>query len=919
MEFPSGTFTFLFTDIEGSIRLWEEFPERMHSVLARHDALLRRAIETHNGTVFKTVGDAFCAAFLTAPEALSAALDAQIALQAEPLPDGMTLRVRMALHTGTAELREKDYFGQPLNRVSRLMEAAHGGQILLSEVAQGLCRDVLPPSVALLELGEHRLRDLTRPEAVSQMVHPDLPSEFPPLRSLNNPALFHNLRQQVTSFIGREKETADVIRLLSETRLLTLTGMGGTGKTRLSLQAAVDVLDNYPDGVWLIELAPLTDPALVLQTVALVLGIKEQKGQPLQQTVLDWLAPKSLLLLLDNAEHLLQACAELTSAILRSCPNVSVLVTSREALGIAGEQTYPIPSLSLPDPKQPATVDSVSTYEAVRLFIDRARAVKPDFAVTNDNAPTVAHLCYQLDGIPLALELAAARVRAMPLEQIAARLDDRFRLLTGGSRTALPRQQTLRALVDWSYDLLSEPERTMLCRLSVFSGGWTIEAAESVCAGEEIEDWEVLDFLLSLVDKSLVVYDEHEGNGRYRLLETLRQYAQEKATERGGTEQVRNQHIAYFLQFAQTLKSDMIGAKQSVGMMLLETEHDNLRAALAWCDHAPDGAQIGLQFTASLLKFWDVRGYWHEGVMQYKRALSRPGADSPTKARADALIGAGTLTRYQAEYRTSRILFEEALQIRQALGDRAGTAQVFNNIGAIELRQGNEAQAKILYEQSLSIRRELNDKVGMAACLLNLGTVAQETGQNLEAWERYRESLVLYEDIGDTSNRAILLTNMGNLALSEKSYEEARTFYKQSLELARAGDDKFGTALALVNLGMLLCLMGEYAPSAASFADCLPLCQELGEQRLTAYCFEGFARLSDAQQQHARAARLWAAADLLRLHLGSPLARDEQDEHQERVEANRQILGNELHAQHWAEGRALTVEQAIEYALHSEP
>lgn len=917
MEFPSGTFTFLFTDIESSIRLWEEFPEQMHPVLARHDAIMRRTIEAYNGVVFKTVGDAFCAVFATAPEALSAAIEGQIALHAEAFPDGITLRVRMALHTGTAELRDNDYFGQPLNRVARLLESGYGGQILLSEVAQGLCRDHLLPSASLKSLGEHRLRDLTRPETIFQLVHPDLPSEFPPLKSLNNPALSHNLPQQLTSFIGREKEQNDVKSLLASTRLLTLTGAGGSGKTRLSLQAAVEVLEAYPDGVYLIELAPLSDPALVLQTVALVLGVKEQAGQPLEQTLMDFLASKRLLLLLDNAEHLLSACAQLATTLLLSCPQICLLVTSREALGVAGEQTYPVPSLSLPDPQQPATVESVSLYEAVRLFIDRARSVKPDFAVTNDNAPTVAQLCFRLDGIPLALELAAARVRAMSIEQIALRLDDRFRLLTGGSRTALPRQQTLRALVDWSYDLLSEPERLLLCRLSVFVGGWTIEAAEAIVAGEEIEEGDVLDLLLSLVEKNLVVYTEQQGNGRYRLLETLRQYAQDRLIERGGAEQIRQRHLTYFIELAETVRPKLVGAEQAEWMARLEMEHDNLRAALAWCDHAVNGTEIGLQLTAALLTFWDRRGYWNEGLEQYRSALRRPNAAAPTKARADALRGAGMLARYQSDYRTSRQMFEEVLTIREALGDRAGTAQALNNIGAIELRQGNEAEAKALYEQSLSIRRELGDKSGMAASLLNLGTVAQETGQNAEALQYYQESLVLYGEIGDTGNKTILLTNLGNLALGQKQYVQARAFYEESLALARSNEDKFAIALALVNLAPLLCTQGEYAQAQASLAECLVLCQELGEQRLIAYTLEGFARLADAQHEHSRAAMLWAAAEMLRKSLGAPLARDEQEEHRQYLKANEAALGSEIHAQFWAKGHAITTAQAIEYALAS--
>ncbi len=515
---PGGTVTFLFTDIEGSTRLWEEKPEAMRVALARHDVLLRAAIEANSGIVFKTMGDAFCAAFATAPEALSSALVLQHALQAEVWPDPIRLRVRTALHTGAVESRDNDYFGQPLNRVARLLAAGYGGQILLSDVAQELTRDHLPPVVSLKPLGEHRLRDLSRPETVFQLLHPDLPAEFPPLRSLDNADLPNNLPQQLTSFIGREKESDEVRALLRKTRLLTLTGSGGSGKTRLSLQVAADVLEDYPDGVWLIELAALTDPTFVTQAVAQTLGLREETGKPLLQTLTEHLKPKRTLLVLDNCEHLLSAITRLADGLLRACPGVKILANSREGMGTAGEVVYRVPSLSLPDPKKPQTVVSVSQYESVRLFVERAAAVLPTFTVTNANAPALASVCHRLDGIPLAIELAAARVRVLSLEQIAARLDDRFRFLTGGSRSALPRQQTLRALIDWSFDLLTLPEQTMLARLAVFAGGWTLEAAEAVTAGDGIEEWEVLDLLAARLSHLLLSPASAQLIGKKRLV-----------------------------------------------------------------------------------------------------------------------------------------------------------------------------------------------------------------------------------------------------------------------------------------------------------------------------------------------------------------------------------------------------------------
>ena len=521
---PTGTVTFLFTDIQGSTSLWESDPDAVRPALARHDQIVRQAITQHSGYVFKTVGDAFCAAFPTAPEALQAAHMAQLALTDETWQTETALRVRMALHMGNAEERDGDYFGPPLNRVARLMAAGHGGQTLLSAATQELTRDALPSSASLLDLGPHRLKDLGRPETVFQLLHPSLPAEFPPLSSLDNPSLPNNLPQQVTSFIGREAQVAQVKALLTKTRLLTLTGAGGSGKSRLSLQVAADPLDGEGDGVWLVELAGLSDPALVPQAVTGVLGVQEAAGKTVQQALVDWLKPKRLLLILDNCEHLVAACATLAADLLRNCPNIHILASSREPLAVAGEQTYRVPSLSLPDPKQAQTVEGLSQYEAVRLFIERAQAVQPSFSVTDASASAVAQVCFHLDGIPLAIELAAARVRSLSAEEINARLDNRFRLLTGGLRVALPRQQTLRALIDWSYDLLTETEKSLLRRLSVFAGGWTLEAAEVVCAGEPVEDFEVLDLLTALVDKSLVVAEPAGDGTRYRLLETIRQY-----------------------------------------------------------------------------------------------------------------------------------------------------------------------------------------------------------------------------------------------------------------------------------------------------------------------------------------------------------------------------------------------------------
>src|SRR5262245_39588833 len=600
---PTGTVTFLFTDVEGSTRLWEQHPDQMRAALVEHDALIEFLTAQHGGHLVRPRGEGdsrFCV-FARATEAVVAAAAIQRALHEESWPAETPLRVRLALHTGEADLRAGDYYGSAVNRCARLRAIAHGSQALLSMATEELVRDALPSGVALRDLGEHRLSDLARPEHVFQVVVPGVPAAFPPLRSLDT--LPNNLPLQLTSFVGREREVAEVAGMLAAHRLITLTGVGGTGKTRLALQVAADALLAFSDGVWLVALDALRDPGLAPQAVALSIGVREERERPLLATLTDALKPKRLLLLLDNCEHLLDACARLADALLRACPHLTIVATSREALGIAGETVWRVPSLALPavfagQPLPP--VETLTRYEAVALFVDRAQAVQPRFALTRESAPAVVSVCALLDGIPLALELAAARVRALSVDQLLARLTDRFRLLTGGSRTALERHQTLRAAVDWSHALLTAPERVLFRRLAVFAGGWTLEAAEAVgpapdgpAGGLARED--VLDLLTRLVDQSLVdVVAEAPGAGpaRYRLLETLRQYAQHKLVEAEEVAAVRGRHAAHYLALAEQAQPALHGPEQLVWLDRLEEEHANLRGALAWLvEQAERGTQ----------------------------------------------------------------------------------------------------------------------------------------------------------------------------------------------------------------------------------------------------------------------------------------------------------------------------------------
>ena len=575
--------------------------------------------------------------------------------------------------------------------------------------------------------------------------------------SLTRPA--NNLPIQATSFIGRDKEMAEVKTLLSRTHLLTLTGAGGTGKTRLLLQVARDQLEAYSDGVWLVELAPLSDAALVAQAVASVLDIREKSGLTMPEAVADALKPRNLLLLLDNCEHVLDAAAVVVDTIQKHCPDVRILASSRESLGIAGEQTYRVPSLSLPPASARATPQVISQYEAVSLFVERALSVQSTFAVTNGNAPALANLCVRLDGIPLALELAAVRVRSLSIEEIDGRLDDRFHLLTRGSRTALPRHQTLRALVDWSYDLLTDQEKVLLSRLSVFAGGWTLAAAEYICAGDPIDEADVFDLLTSLVDKSLIAAERQEQQTRHRLLETVRQYALDRLAENGGSAAVRQRHQAFFVTLAEEAELQMRGPDQALWLDRLEKEHDNLRAALSW-----RADESSLRIAGALWRFWAMRGYFSEGRAWMTSVLAGADAQARTAARAKALNGAGSLAYRQGDYVRANELFEESLSLCRELGDKPGIATALYNMGSVACEQGDYTAARNLIEESLALRRAAGDKWGIATSLINLGHVACEQGEHVVARALHQESLAIQRELGDTWGIASSLINLGRLA-----------------------------------------------------------------------------------------------------------------------------------------------------------
>ena len=842
---------------------------------------------------------------------MAAALFAQCALLAEPWPDAAALAVRMALHSGDAELRDGDYFGQPLNRVARLLAIGHGKQILLSGATSASVAAALPADATLKDRGRHRLKDLREPESVFQLCHPALPAELPPLRSLSTHA--NNLPQEVSSFIGREFEIAQIATLLARGRALTLTGAGGCGKTRLATHVAANALEAFADGAFRVELAALTEPSLVAQAVASVLDVKEVPGQDLTQTLCKHLAAKQLLLILDNAEHLLSACARLAESLLRQCPRLVLLTSSREALGIAGETTYRVPSLSTPEPAAGVDPASLATFESVRLFTDRVQLHQPHFAVTPQNARALASICHRLDGIPLALELAASRMRAMSVEELNQRLDHRFRLLTGGARTALPRHQTLRSLIDWSYDLLVPSEQSLLCRLAVFSGGWTVDAAVAVCAESDDDDLVILDRLTSLADKSLVALDERDGVSRYRLLETVRHYAIERLMESEGSAW-RHRHLSHFLALAESAESKLAGPDQQAWLDLLEGEHDNLRAALAWSS-AVD-TQSGLRLAGMLFQFWFVRGYISEARSWYTQLLDADACTAPATVRAKALNCAGVMVMTQCDYAAARTLFEESLALRRALGDRAGITRVLNNLGTVAFEQGDYAKARALHEEVLELRRILGVPRDIAFTLTNLGNVAREFGDFAGARALYEETVSIYRELGERRGIAIALLTLGNVAFDERDLAAARSLYEESVALYRELEDRQGSANALTNLATVVRDQGDPDAGCDLFAQSVALYRQVGDRRGLSHALEGLADVAFALGESIPAARIWGGATRLREVIGAPLPPSERPYHDRCVAAARTAVDddNRFDAA-WQEGSAMALEALVAYAL----
>ena len=882
---PTGTVTFLFTDIEGSTARWEHQTEAMQAALARHDALLRAAILEHGGYVVKTMGDAFHAAFSRAPDALAAAVGAQRRLSAEPWDEIGGLRVRMALHTGAAEERDGDYYGPPLNRAARLMSAGHGGQILLSQTTYDLVRDTPPAGTDLLDLGEHRLKDLIHPERIFQIVAPDLPSEFPSLQTLERRP--HNLPVHPTALLGRDDDVSRVrARLLrDDVHLLTLTGPGGTGKTRLGLQVAAELIDRFTDGVSFVALAPIADPDLVAATIAQTLDVRVDARRPVIESLKEYLAGKQMLLLLDNFEQVLPA-ASVVSDLLSVAPRLKILVTSRAALQVRGEHEEPVPPLALPDLREACTPASLSQYGAVSLFVERSSAIKPDFTVTNENAPAIAEICHRLDGLPLAIELAAARTRLLTPQAILARLERRLPLLTGGARDLPARQQTLRNAIAWSYDLLSPAEQALYRRLSVFVGGWTLDAAEALCDPEGTLGLDMLDGMASLAAQSLIRHAESpHGEPRFTMLETIREFGQEKLEEVGEHSAIRQRHRDWYLAFAERVSAELRGPRQAELFDRLAVEHDNLRSALEWSTVEGNGVGAGATFAECLAWFWVLRGHLGEGRARLERLIARAPARGPI--RATILSVAGFLAERQGDYASAQPLLEEALRLWRLVENHRGVATVLWSLRVVVAARGDADRSSALLHECVALFRKGGAEAHFDAVIAG-----------------YAES-----PIG----------SLAALAQQQGDYSTSQTLYDEDLALARARVDSHGVANALRGLGSLACYRHDLERAADLLGQSLHRFRDLRDIPCIGLNLSWLAVVAGTRNQRERAAQMFAAAEVLQQRSGVGLPASVRALHDRRKAQVRSVLGEIAFEAASSEGRSMTLDEVVAYALEETP
>jgi predicted ATPase/class 3 adenylate cyclase len=866
---PTGTVTFLFTDIEGSTLLLRELGDRYADVLRDHGRILREALGYEGGVEIGTEGDSFFAVFDSPTAAVRAVIETQRALASHTWPEGAEVRVRMGLHTGEGTPVGTGYIGLDVHRAARIGDAGHGGQILLSGTTEAMIRHNLPQGVELIDLGEHRLKDLPHPERLYQLTIDGLPTEFPPVRSLD--ARPNNLPAQLSTFIGREDVIREVQEALQSTRLLTLTGAGGTGKTRLALEVAHRELPAFPDGVWFVDLSTITEPSVVPTEIAIAFDLTRAPGASVFECLEAHLRDRALLLILDNFEQVLDA-ALAVEHLLSHASGLKVIVTSRSVLSVYGEHEYPVPPLRLPEPDQSPDLAALAQSEAMSLFLDRARAVRPDFELTRENATVVAEICRKLDGLPLAIELAAVRMNVLTPQTILPRLDERLSLLTSGPRSLPERQRTLRGAIDWSYQLLEESERRLFARLATFWGGGTIEAIEAV-GGSEIGG-RVLDLLGDLVDNSLLRRTETlTGEIRFQMLETIREFATERLEAEPDAAEVRERHARHYLALAIEAEPHLIGADQKEWLDRCDREHDNIRAALAWSIQAGE-VRAGQEAAGALWRFWHQRGQLPEGRRKLEQLLQAAGGEGHTPERIKALTGAGGLAYWQNDYPATERFYKEALEIAQELNDPRSIAEGLFNLSFVDRIRGDAEGGMAKLRRVLEMARSIDERQLAADSLFLLGSHEIREGRPEDGFPMLEEALTIFRELGNL----------------------------------------FATADSLSGLGSYYRLIGESEAADTAQREALEIFVEVGNPIGIAMVLEEMAMTETMDGRYERALRLAGAADALKDQIGGG-APAELMRSAESLDESRRNLDPETAERAWSEGRDMSADKAVAYAL----
>ncbi|TAK11683.1 MAG: adenylate/guanylate cyclase domain-containing protein [Anaerolineae bacterium] len=922
MLLNNQSLTFLFTDIEGSASLWEQHADVMPAILAEHDALLQATVTDHGGQVVKRTGDGIMAVFDAQASGVSAAAEAQRRLLSNG--ESLDIKVRMGLHFGTAVPRDGDFYGTEVNRAARLMALASGGQVLLSEECVAVLNPP-PASCQFLDLGKYYLKGFMEPRRVYQLIADGLPHQFPPLAGgVETP---HNLPEQLASFVGRDKQVNDLLNMFQQIaapasgaiqeRMVTLIGPGGTGKTRLSLELGARLLPDFPDGAWLIELAPLREPSQIPYIIGNVFGLQEMSAMPIEELIVSYLRQRRALIILDNCEHMVEASADMAETLLQGCSHLALLASSREALGVPGERVYRVPSLSLPaegesDPQR------VQSSEAARLLVDRGRSANHSFALTAGNAGAISQICRRLDGIPLALELAAVRLRAMTAEQVADRLDDRFRLLTGGSRTALPRQQTLHALIDWSYELLDEDEKSLLRRLSVFVGGWTLEAAEAVSP-----DLNVLDLLPQLVDKSLVMLDEDALQPRYRLLETIRQFARDQLTKLGEAPPARDNHLAYYHDLAVTASQSMLSDEQVEWYELTEREYENYRAAMDWSQERQP--LLFVELAAAIGFFWSRIGFqecntWIRAALDASKSITVEDPSRLHRARATALDNLASESLGHIPADAVIALAREALVEAEASQDLLTVGYAHGITAFISLQSGDFATA----EEMSAIASEMASRGDYLLPRILLQMIRSGIhifqGQNLE--KARAELDIAVQLIGQRKLPYIA----GILYLNLIQLEQIAGNLEKSLEYAKTGHqvvslikDRSMTNIMMAEMGHCYRKMGNLQEALNTYSQTIRIFADLGQLPAVAHQLESYAFIAIFQNQTERAAALFGAAETLRAGNRSAMTPVEAAEYSRNLEQLKTMLPESELNDAWARGAAMNMDEAVQFACTAAP